>query len=93
MWTMIARGLYAPVHQHFFVACMDMSVDCKHGESHNQVVELNVKVEELVDGNNNHEDKHEDFDLGYAELHKRLSRNQSKTAEDVVYTETAVHLK
>lgn len=35
--TMIAPGLYAPVHQHFFVARMDMSVDCKPGESHNQV--------------------------------------------------------
>ncbi|EPS66989.1 hypothetical protein M569_07787, partial [Genlisea aurea] len=35
--TTIAPGLYAPVHQHFFVARMDMSVDCKPGESHNQV--------------------------------------------------------
>ncbi|GFZ07840.1 copper amine oxidase family protein [Actinidia rufa] len=44
--TMIAPGLYAPVHQHFFVARMDMSVDCKPGEAYNQVVEVNVKVEE-----------------------------------------------
>lgn len=35
--TTIAPGLYAPVHQHFFVARMDMSVDCKPGEIHNQV--------------------------------------------------------
>ncbi|GFZ12008.1 copper amine oxidase family protein [Actinidia rufa] len=44
--TMIAPGLYAPVHQHFFVARMDMAVDCKPGEAYNQVVEVNVKVEE-----------------------------------------------
>ncbi|KAH9708708.1 Amine oxidase [Citrus sinensis] len=44
--TIIAPGLYAPVHQHFFVARMDMAVDCKPGEAHNQVVEMNVKVEE-----------------------------------------------
>ncbi|XP_010251089.1 PREDICTED: uncharacterized protein LOC104593101 isoform X2 [Nelumbo nucifera] len=44
--TTIAPGLYAPVHQHFFVARMDMAVDCKPGEPFNQVVELNVKVEE-----------------------------------------------
>ncbi|KVH88959.1 Copper amine oxidase [Cynara cardunculus var. scolymus] len=49
--TMIAPGLYAPVHQHFFVARMDMSVDCKPGESHNQVVELDVKVEGPGDAN------------------------------------------
>lgn len=35
--TTIAPGLYAPVHQHFFVARMDMAVDCKPGEAHNQV--------------------------------------------------------
>lgn len=35
--TVIAPGLYAPVHQHFFVARMDMAVDCKPGETHNQV--------------------------------------------------------
>ncbi|MCD7465429.1 hypothetical protein HAX54_001275 [Datura stramonium] len=43
--TTIAPGLYAPVHQHFFVARMDMAVDCKAGESHNQVVEVNARVE------------------------------------------------
>lgn len=35
--TTIAPGLYAPVHQHFFVARMNMAVDCKPGEAHNQV--------------------------------------------------------
>lgn len=35
--TVIAPGLYAPVHQHFFVARMDMAVDCKPGETYNQV--------------------------------------------------------
>lgn len=35
--TTIAPGLYAPVHQHFFVARMDMAVDCKPGETFNQV--------------------------------------------------------
>lgn len=35
--TTIAPGLYAPVHQHFFVARMDMAVDCKPGETYNQV--------------------------------------------------------
>nr|POE89137.1 copper methylamine oxidase [Quercus suber] len=44
--TTIAPGLYAPVHQHFFVARMDMAVDCKPGEAFNQVVEVNLKVEE-----------------------------------------------
>nr|A0A1S4BDC4.1 RecName: Full=N-methylputrescine oxidase 1, peroxisomal; Short=NtMPO1; AltName: Full=Copper methylamine oxidase [Nicotiana tabacum] len=44
--TTILPGLYAPVHQHFFVARMNMAVDCKPGEAHNQVVEVNVKVEE-----------------------------------------------
>ncbi|XP_073310398.1 diamine oxidase [copper-containing] 1, peroxisomal-like [Primulina huaijiensis] len=44
--TTIAPGLYAPVHQHFFVARMDMAVDCRPGEMQNQVVEVNVKVEE-----------------------------------------------
>ncbi|KAL6536728.1 hypothetical protein OROMI_026309 [Orobanche minor] len=44
--TAIAPGLYAPLHQHFFIARMDMSVDCKPGEMHNQVVEVNVRVEE-----------------------------------------------
>ncbi|XP_019164456.1 PREDICTED: uncharacterized protein LOC109160628 isoform X2 [Ipomoea nil] len=44
--TEIAPGLYAPVHQHFFVARMNMAVDSKPGEAHNQVVEVNVRVEE-----------------------------------------------
>lgn len=35
--TVIAPGLYAPVHQHFFVARLDMAVDCKPGEGLNQV--------------------------------------------------------
>lgn len=35
--TTIAPGLYAPVHQHFFIARMDMAVDCKPGEAFNQV--------------------------------------------------------
>lgn len=35
--TVIAPGLYAPIHQHFFVARMDMSVDCKPGLAYNQV--------------------------------------------------------
>nr|GLL36161.1 hypothetical protein DM860_011308 [Ipomoea trifida] len=49
--TMIAPGLYAPVHQHFFVARMNMAVDSKPGEAHNQVVEVNVRIEEA--GNEN----------------------------------------
>ncbi|KAL8106358.1 hypothetical protein AgCh_029942 [Apium graveolens] len=49
--TTIAPGLYAPVHQHFFVARMDMAVDCKPGEAHNQVVEVNVIVEEPGENN------------------------------------------
>ncbi|GLT29111.1 hypothetical protein SLA2020_039970 [Shorea laevis] len=44
--TMIAPGLYAPVHQHFFVARMDMAVDCKPGEAFNQVLEVDVNIEE-----------------------------------------------
>ncbi|RZC73228.1 hypothetical protein C5167_048706 [Papaver somniferum] len=44
--TTIAPGLYAPVHQHFFVSRMDMAVDCKPGEPSNQVIEVDVKVEE-----------------------------------------------
>ncbi|RLM78942.1 copper methylamine oxidase-like [Panicum miliaceum] len=44
--TTIAPGLYAPVHQHFFVARMDMAVDCKPNEPYNQVVEVNAKVED-----------------------------------------------
>ncbi|KAL4322651.1 hypothetical protein AHAS_Ahas14G0231800 [Arachis hypogaea] len=31
--TMIAPSLYAPVHQHFFVARMDMAVDSKPSEA------------------------------------------------------------
>ncbi|CAH9104449.1 unnamed protein product [Cuscuta europaea] len=49
--TIIAPGLYAPLHQHFFVARMNMSVDCKPAEAHNQVVEMNVRVEEAGDDN------------------------------------------
>ncbi|WVZ19731.1 hypothetical protein V8G54_007053 [Vigna mungo] len=49
--TMIAPGLYAPVHQHFFVARMDMSVDSKPGEALNQVVEVNMKIEEPGENN------------------------------------------
>ncbi|XP_027333045.1 uncharacterized protein LOC113847913 [Abrus precatorius] len=49
--TMIARSLYAPVHQHFFVARMDMAVDCKPGDALNQVVEINAKVEEPGENN------------------------------------------
>jgi len=48
---MNAPGLYALVHQHFFVARMDMAVDCKSGESVNQVLEVNVKVEKLGPNN------------------------------------------
>ncbi|KAH7430293.1 hypothetical protein KP509_09G092000 [Ceratopteris richardii] len=44
--TVIAPGLYAPVHQHFFVARLNMAVDCRPGEALNQVVEVDVKVEE-----------------------------------------------
>lgn len=32
--------------QHFFVARMDMSVDSRPGEGHNEVVELNVHTED-----------------------------------------------
>ena len=38
--TVIAPGLYAPVHQHFFVARLNMAVDCKPGETFNQVWDL-----------------------------------------------------
>ncbi|WOH05245.1 hypothetical protein DCAR_0624659 [Daucus carota subsp. sativus] len=44
--TTIAPRLYAPFHQHFFVARMDMAVDCKPGEAFNQVVEVDLKAEE-----------------------------------------------
>ncbi|XP_065874922.1 amine oxidase [copper-containing] zeta, peroxisomal-like [Euphorbia lathyris] len=49
--TTIAPGLYAPVHQHFFVARMNMAVDCKPGEALNQVVEVDVKVEKPGENN------------------------------------------
>ncbi|KAJ6970585.1 primary amine oxidase-like isoform X1 [Populus alba x Populus x berolinensis] len=49
--TTIAPGLYAPVHQHFFVARMNMAVDCKSGEAFNQVVEVNVEVEKSGEKN------------------------------------------
>lgn len=42
--TVIAPGLYAPVHQHFFVARMDMAVDCKPGETYNQVWWLRLTI-------------------------------------------------
>ena len=41
--TMIAPGLYAPVHQHFFVARMDMAVDSKPGDTLNQVTSLEIQ--------------------------------------------------
>ncbi|XP_031092872.1 uncharacterized protein LOC115997457 isoform X2 [Ipomoea triloba] len=44
--TIIAPGLYAPIHQHFFVVRLNMAVDSKPGEAHNQVVEINVRAEE-----------------------------------------------
>ncbi|KAJ0683536.1 putative primary-amine oxidase [Helianthus annuus] len=40
--TTIAPGLYVSVHQHFFVACMDMAVDCKPGETCNQVCIITI---------------------------------------------------
>ncbi|EEF51936.1 copper methylamine oxidase isoform X2 [Ricinus communis] len=49
--TNIAPGLYAPVHQHFFVARINMAVDCKPGEAFNQVVEMDVKVEKPGENN------------------------------------------
>ncbi|PRQ17229.1 putative primary-amine oxidase [Rosa chinensis] len=71
--TVIAPGLYAPVHQHFFVARMDMAVDCKPGETYNQVVELDVKVEQPGD-NNVHSNAF------YAE--ERLLRTESEAMRD-----------
>ncbi|XP_058115333.1 uncharacterized protein LOC131258210 [Magnolia sinica] len=35
--TTIAPGSYAPVHQHFFVARMDMAIDCRPSETFNQL--------------------------------------------------------
>ncbi|KAM6570100.1 hypothetical protein CsatB_018085 [Cannabis sativa] len=71
--TMIAPGLYAPVHQHFFVARMDMAVDCKPGETNNQVVEVDVKVEEPGE-NNVHNNAF------YAE--ERLLKSESEAMRD-----------
>ncbi|XP_024515532.1 uncharacterized protein LOC9640771 [Selaginella moellendorffii] len=51
--TVISTGLYAPIHQHFFVARMNMAVDSKPGEAENQVVEVNV-VPEPPGPNNPH---------------------------------------
>ncbi|XP_058083704.1 uncharacterized protein LOC131231500 isoform X2 [Magnolia sinica] len=34
--TTIAPGSHAPVHQHFFVARMDMTMDCRPGETFNR---------------------------------------------------------
>jgi primary-amine oxidase len=45
--TVIAPGLYAPVHQHFFVARLDMAVDCKPGEGFNQVYDGGISTENL----------------------------------------------
>nr|QWQ66222.1 copper amine oxidase 2 [Phlegmariurus tetrastichus] len=52
--SIIAPGLYAPVHQHFFIARMNMTVDCKPGEAANQVVEVDVVAEEPGPHNPNH---------------------------------------
>ncbi|CAN8286822.1 unnamed protein product [Cochlearia groenlandica] len=49
--TTISPGLYAPIHQHFFVARMNMCVDCKPSEPFNQVVEVNCKVDERGEDN------------------------------------------
>ena len=35
--TAIAPGFYAPIHQHFFITCIDMAVDGKPREALNQV--------------------------------------------------------
>ncbi|KAK2442940.1 copper methylamine oxidase [Trifolium repens] len=71
--TMIAPGLYAPVHQHFFVARMDMSVDSRPGEALNQVVEVNMKVEEPGENNIHH-------NAFYAE--ETLLRSESEAVRD-----------
>ncbi|KAJ7538366.1 hypothetical protein O6H91_11G045300 [Diphasiastrum complanatum] len=52
--TVIAPGLYAPVHQHFFVARMNMAVDCRPGEAANQIVEVDVIPEGPGPENPNH---------------------------------------
>jgi len=41
--TTIAPGLYAPVHQHFFVARMNMTVDSKPGDALNQVISVEIQ--------------------------------------------------
>ena len=46
--TTIAPGLYAPVHQHFFVARMDMAVDCKPSEAFNQVCQSFICVSHML---------------------------------------------
>lgn len=46
--TTIAPGLYAPVHQHFFVARMDMTVDSKPGEANNQVGGLKLVLNPFI---------------------------------------------
>ena len=38
----VARGPYASVHQQFFVALMDMTVDCILGEAPNQVIAIKM---------------------------------------------------
>jgi Cu2+-containing amine oxidase len=50
--TTIAPSLYAPVHQHFFVARMDMAVDCKPYEAYNQVGFLPAAFSRTLCGNN-----------------------------------------
>ncbi|KAI5329737.1 hypothetical protein L3X38_029134 [Prunus dulcis] len=72
--TVIAPGLYAPIHQHFFVARMDMSVDCKPGLAYNQVVEVNVKAEQSGEKTNVH---HNAF---YAE--ETLLRTETQAMRD-----------
>jgi len=40
--AVVAHGLYTSVHQHFFVAQMDMAVDCIPGEAPNQVIAIKM---------------------------------------------------
>ncbi|KAF2945610.1 hypothetical protein DAI22_02g229366 [Oryza sativa Japonica Group] len=47
--TTIAPSLYAPVHQHFFVARMDMAVDCKPNEAYNQKKNLKSELQAMRD--------------------------------------------
>ena len=65
--TTIAPGLYAPVHQHFFVARMDMAVDCKPGEAHNQVRTITCLLKETCNYNGLHRilDEHRNAGLLY----------------------------